>query len=445
MLILGGALPGLAAGIRLAMQGHRVLVAEEDAAARTPDLLREPFHLPGVLSGGLLDATLKSLGIPAIERRRLTGQEIAYQVLLPDARIDVGARDLTARELVAWGLAKPEVAQELTFELERAAAAVQQLLGSAPILGRGALRQLGRSGDAGAAGLPEGVAEADGPLADFFSLQIRGLCELGSGDPAPEATARLLGGALGGGTATAGAEGGLISLLKRRLETLHAEFRTVGCPFEFVELSGHPGILRAGPGDVWLGRALIVNAPGPRLAAALREWSKPVPGFLEGPAPSHRQVILHLRALREVVPEALAPRALLAPSGPGSLGGPVRLAVHPSPRGSRFAEVVASAIVPWDDNPERVAQALEAEVRALMPFSDKRLKAGPLLPAPDWDDASTRHDAEATPVWPASLAIRSRSREPVVLLPREGMASLGAEGELLLGLRAGDSVREELG
>ncbi len=444
VLILGSALPGLAAGIRLAAAGHRVLVAEEDATARQPLITREPFHLPGILGGGLLDQALQAFGIPMIERRRLEAREIAYQVLLPELRVDVGERELTARELVAWGLAKPEDARELTHELDRTARAVQEHLAEAPLLGRASF--LGRSAETpGALGLPAAVSEAAGDLGAFFDVQARGLAELADQGPGPESAARLLGAALAGGTGTASVDGGLTALLKRRLESLHAEFRTLGCAFEFVEMSGHPGILRVGPGDVWLGRAVIVNAPAARLAEALRGWDKPVPGFLEAPPASHQELSLHLRALREVVPEALEPRALLTPRESSPLRGPVRLALHPSSRGSRFVEIVASAVVPAQASREETAAALEAEVRALMPFSEKRLKAAPLPPLPEWDDPQSRRDPDAASAWPSPLAIRSRSRQPVASLPREAVASLGTEGELLFGWRAGDAIRDELG
>ncbi len=443
LLVLGSAIPGLVAGIRVAMAGHRVLVAEEDATARRPDLLREPFSLAGVQGGGFLDHALRALGLPLIERRRLEPREIAYQVLLPEARLDVGSAELTAGELVAWGLAKPEDARTLVHDLAAAASASQAHLLEAPWLGRAARR--GRGAEWPLPALPEAVGGASGELADFFGLQVEGLHELACSLPGSEACVRLLGAPLVGRSATAGPEGGLHALLKHRLEGLHAEFRTVGCPFEFVELSGHPGILRAGPGDVWLGRALIVNAPGPRLGTALAEWEKPVPGFLRGPPPPRRRVRLHLRALREVVPEALEPRALLAPRAGGVLRGPIRIALHPSPRGTRFAEIVASAAIDANADREEAAATLESEVRGLMPFSDKCLKAGPLLPEARWDDLDALSDPTPGSAWPEAAPLRTRSREPVFALDRSRVASLGVEGELLLGWRAGDAVREELG
>ncbi len=442
VLVLGSALPGLAAAIRLGMAGHRVLIAEEDTTAGAPLFLREPFALPGVLGGGVLDPALQALGIPPIERRRFEARDVAYQVLLPEARLDVGDRDLTADELVAWGLLKPDDARALTHDLEQGASALAEALVGAAIVKRG-VRLPSFPADGGGAALPALVSQAEGALAESFALQAAGLAELATGEPSPLARLRLLGAPLAGRTGYPSGEGGLLAALRKRLESLHAEFRTIGCPFEFVELGHHPGILRAGPGDVWLGRALVVNAVGPQLSAALRAWDKPVPGFLTGEPPATRRFALHLRALREVVPEPLAPRALLPPPADGPFVGPIRLCVHPSSRGNRFAELVASACLPVDADPDEAAAAMEARVRALMPFSERRLKAGPPGPIPRWDDPSSRPEPRGG--WPAPVDVRARTREPVYTLPREEVAALGLEGELLLGWRAGDAIREELG
>jgi flavin-dependent dehydrogenase len=51
VLVLGSALPGLVAAVRLGMAGARVLVVGEEAAARTPPLLLEPFYAAGARNG----------------------------------------------------------------------------------------------------------------------------------------------------------------------------------------------------------------------------------------------------------------------------------------------------------------------------------------------------------------------------------------------------------
>ncbi len=112
----------------------RVLVVEEEAAARQPATVREPFFLAGNGAGGLLDACLRALVLPLIDRRRLASDSIAYQVVMPDARVDVASPARTAEELVAWGLAKPEVARGLVRGLTEAAAGEREALLDAPVV-----------------------------------------------------------------------------------------------------------------------------------------------------------------------------------------------------------------------------------------------------------------------------------------------------------------------
>jgi len=103
-VILGSALPGLVAAIRLGMRGLRVLILEEDTAAVAYPGMREPFMMAGSGSDGVLGSCLKALEIPLIDRRRIRAAFPAYQVALPRARVDVGDADRTAEELEAWDL-----------------------------------------------------------------------------------------------------------------------------------------------------------------------------------------------------------------------------------------------------------------------------------------------------------------------------------------------------
>jgi hypothetical protein len=461
VLVLGGALPGLVAATRLARAGHRVLVAEEDQAAHAPALLREPFALGGPAEAGVLEPCLRALGVPLIERRAFETVPCAHQVLLPSARIDVGAAHASAEEWVAWGIAKPEAALELARALDAAARAECDAMLSAPLIRAGRLRPLARA-RAGrpaapappapgpprhARGLPACVADAGPELACAFEAQVRALSGLAAARPGPEARARLLGAPLAGGGALHHEDGGLRALVRGRLAALHAEFRSVGGPFELVRVGDHPGIRRLGPDDAWLGRILLVNAPAGRLADALRGWSAAVPDWLDGPRPTHRRVAVHMRALSEVVPEGLARRAVLVadpaePAGPATLA----LSVHPSPRGPRFTELVARSVV--DDAPEsREAAAVRAEAAllALMPFAVERLARAPLAPPPAWDDDAALVDPATGEGWPGETPLRVPGERAAFVLRRENVAALGTEGDLLLGWRAGDTLLEELG
>lgn len=452
VLVLGGALPGLVAAVRLGMARLRVLVAEEEAAARAPVLSREPFLLSGGGSESVLGACLQALGIPMIDRRGFEIDPIAYQVLLPEARVEVGGVAATAEELLVWGLAKPEGAWEIMRALEAASQAECEAMREASIVRRSALRSLPRGPSAGRSthhprGLPESVAHPSAELAPFFEAQVRVLSGLGEGTPSPEARARLLGSGLQGGANFSKAGAGLRGLLHRRIASLHGELRTIDGPFDLIELGDHPGIARVGRGDFWLGRALLVNAPGALVACALEGWNRKRPPYLKGPVFRHRRVSLHLRAQRDVVPEALGRRAILVsdPAAPVVGTNAIALTVHPSERGALFAEVVGSAVV--KDDPASLAESaalIEEAVRRLMPFSQGRISRIPNPARPLWDDEAAAPAPEPRDGWPGEVEIHTPGRRPIFCLPREGLAGLGLEGELLLGWRAGDAIRAEL-
>src|SRR5262245_30574884 len=147
-VVLGGALPGLVTAVVLGQRGARVLVVEEETAARGFPGLREPFMLPGSERESILGACLRALGVPLIDQRRVQTDAVGLQVVMPDARLDVGTAELTASEWVAWGLAKPQLARSLARGLAAAAVAERHALLAAPFvrssrrLGLGALRSL---------------------------------------------------------------------------------------------------------------------------------------------------------------------------------------------------------------------------------------------------------------------------------------------------------------
>ncbi len=440
VLVLGSALPGLAAAVRLGMAGLRVLVAEEDAAARTPDLLREPFFTPG---GPVLDGCLRALGVALIDRRALEPQELSYQVLLPESRVDVGGVPLTTEELVAWGLAKPEEAAVLLHDISEAGRAEGQVLLESDLTHKSAGRRV-RNATTGAAsrGLPASLPEAGDDLGRFFDAQSRLLAGDSTRNLTPEAAARVLGGALAGGARFPQPEQTLRALLRRRLESLHGEIRTLGCPFGLVELGDAPGLARIGPDDAWLGRAMLLNAPGERIAHALREWQQDVPKLVTGKAPTHRRLAVQLVGLREAVPEPLADRAI---HWDGSDASPIEIAQYPSSRGSRFVDLVVAREIPFDADDEREAARMLETIAEFVPTDPRQAKRAPLAPRPLWDDETARGPRSAGLGWPAAVDPRTPGRSTVFQLPRNEVASLGTEGDLLLGWRIGDVIREAIG
>ena len=451
-VVLGGALPGLVAAARLAIAGQRVLLLEEAAATAVPDAVREPFFLAGA-RGGILEACLRELGLPLIERRALVPEPVAFQMILPDARIDLGEPQLTVDELVAWGVAKPEPARALLRALGNASQAELAAMQAAAVVKAGALRSLSRGGSRPSLhgrGLPVEASAAEGVLAAVLDAQVRALSNLGGSAAPPEARARLLGAALSGGACFESPELGLRELLRRRIKARHGELRTVDRPFAFAVAGEHPAVAMDGARELWAGRVLVVNAPLARLGRQLADWGQPAPAFLQNARPAgHRRVAVHLRCESAVVPEAMG-RALVRV---GDAGLPcdgtnvISIARHPRPAAGDAPleqDLVASAVV--EDRPgarAAVEQEIEAAVRELMPFCEGRVVREPLS-EPGWDDEGLLGDPARGEGWPGELEVRASSRPPVYVLPREGLAALGLEGDLLLGWRAGDAIAAAL-
>jgi hypothetical protein len=446
VLVLGSALPGLVAAVRLGMAGARVLVVGEEAAARTPPLLLEPFYAAGARPDGVLQTCLTALGVPPIERRGLERQEVAYQVVLREARIDVGSPARTQEEWVAWGLAKPELARDALRGLESAAQAEAEVLLESPLVRRAVRRPAGpRPASAGGGrhlrGLPASLSRPEPALAELLEVQVRALSNLASTLPSPEARARLLGAPLEGGVRFAPGRA-IRALVRRRLEQAHGELRAVPGPFELVEIDGHPGLVMRRARDAWLGRALVLNAPAGRLGAVLAEARGEVPAFLQVAPPPRRRAAIQLRAAPEVVPEAMADRVILLGEGDAD---PIRLTLHPGERGARHVDLTASVAVDEGGDLAGVHDRLEAAVRALLPFSEHRLARVAEAPRPVWDDELALADPAGTGAgWPTEVEIRTPLRPPVFSLAREELAGLGPEGDLLLGWQAGDTIAAAL-
>lgn len=448
VIVLGGALPGLVAAIRLGQRGHRVLVVEEEAAARLPAHLREPFFLGPPGAAGLVDPVLAHTKLALRDRRRLEPDELAYQVVLPDARVDVGDPATTARELVAWGLDKPEAARELLGSLVEAAQEQQRILLEAPLVRRGGLRGLAapRTGPAGSAGPPlPDASRGASRLGTFLRAQLRALSNLGAAEPPPQARARLLGSALAGAAHVRTPELGLRRLLRRRLEELHGELRSVRA-FELVSVDPHPGIALPLSREVWLGRVLVLNAPLASLADAQRDAEAPPSPLLEAaPPPSRRAVWIDVRCDPQVLPEGMASRVIQV-VGDADADEPAVVTLARAPAANPHDAVpiaVRTVIDPARTSRDEAHQRMVDAVRSLMPFS-----AGRLLERehalPRWDDDDALCDPEGPATWPPELDLRLAPRRPIFFLPRAETACLGTEGDMLLGWRAGDAIAGEL-
>lgn len=448
-VILGSALPGLIAGTRLALGKKRVLLVEEENAARGPGCLREPFLIP-MPPDGVLDRCLRALGMPLIDRRRLLPQATAYQVILPDGRIDTGDAALTAQELVAWGLAKPEIARSWVEEVERGAGQEREQILASPFVRFGGLRDLAR-------GVVRPRSQPrDDQLAEWHShspalrgwaeSQVLGLREHADRTPPVGAQLRLLAAPLEGCAGFATGDESLTGLFRSRFQALHGEIRLLGQPFELVTADGAAAIHPRHSSELWVGRALILNTSATALRRWLVEAGQSEPDFLPESRGARRRVYVRIELHRDELPEGMARRVIDA-TDPSEGAEPVRIAWNPSRAGKR-AEMLASTVAP-----EAIGRTARREleerildrVRALMPFAEDRVVPRPNETTPRWDDATVLEDPIPGSAWPDEIPLRLVSRPPVYRLPREASGALGTEGDCLLGWRAGEAILGELG
>jgi len=455
-VILGSALPGLVAAIRLGMRGLRILILEEDTAAIAFRGMREPFMMTGNGSDGLLGSCLKALGIPLIDRRRIHTTYPAYQVALPRARVDVGDADRTAEELEAWDLSPPETARDLVDSLQEGSELQQHSLLAAELCA--ASRRMPRfsrrppspreaeaqstARDENADPVARAVVES-GPLAAFCDAQLRALSDFAAIEPPSSVRTRLLGAALGGAAEIGEGRRWLRDLLDQRIGSLHGEIRQLRGAFRLVSAGNQPAIELERTPEVCAGRALVLNAPLPALRSVISEGSSLA--LLDGPDPSHRRLNVHLQGPRRALPEGMASRVIRIanPTEKASGTNLIRLRVFDNPDGHDPVDLVASAVVPIDDAVDRACDEIESSVTSLLPLGSEgwtRVTAQ----QPVWDQDELLADVAGERSWPVGVSLQPISRTPAYVLDRWKLAVLGFEGDLLLGWRAGDAIASDL-
>jgi phytoene dehydrogenase-like protein len=441
VLMLGSALPGLIAAVRLGQRGLRVLVLEE-RGGESDDFAREPFLLVDAESHGLLSGCLRAMGIALIDQRRFVAEDVALQVCDAERRVDLGRTSHTAEEWSSWGLVSRDDARRFAAALDEAAEAERAALLEAPALlrtarrAREALAPARRAGPA--RGWPSALASAPPALRALLDAPVRSLSNLGDREPSPEARARLIGGLLRGGVAMSGGDGFLRGLLRRRITTLYGEFRALEGGFRIVSVQQQPGIAVGGAKEIWTGRALLLNAPAAAVAAAADE---PLPSPFDAPPIRWRRHTVHYRGPREQVAPSMADRVIWRDDDEDES---VALRVFRGRSRTAGFDLLASAVVPVDDvDAERRGEArIERALRDLLPFSEGALERVP-LPRLRWDSDALLADPTGA-AWPEEPELRLSARPAVYGLDRACVGGLGGEGEVWLGWRAGDAIAEEL-
>ena len=441
VVMLGTALPGLVTAARLGQRGLRVLVLEETARTDAEELVREPFLLVGAEPSGVLGSCLRDLGVPLIEQRRFVPEEVAVQVCDSHARVDLGAATHTAEEWSSWGLAERQEARDFVEALDAAADAELQALLDTSLVTRThqrAREALTPKRSGARRGWPDALDRAPDALRSLLSAPITALSNAGGAAPPPEARARLLGGLLRGGVSLQGGEGQLRALLRRRIQAVYGEFRRIDTPFRMVAVQQQPGLTVEGAKEIWSGRALVLNAPMAALAdAAERETAS----LFRAPPVRWQRYALHFRGPAAQLPECMADRVVWR-GGDG--GPPVALRLFRSRRGPEPFDLIASVVdTARDEEAEKRAELrIEAALRDLLPFSEGALERVPVRVG-DWDDDCLLADP-ADGGWPRAPQLRLSSRPLVYALDRAAVASLGSDGDLWLGWRAGDAIADDL-
>ncbi|MDP6978281.1 MAG: hypothetical protein QF570_06710 [Myxococcota bacterium] len=443
-VIVGSNIPALVLAARLGMAGNRVLVVEEEAARTSFAGLREPFYLAGARGGGVLEHSLKELTLSLLDRRRIEDEEVSYQLVAEQLRADIGRPELTAEELVAWSLCKPDTAHALVRNVHEASEVERKIMLSTPLVRVGRRMSRARTGVEGShrRGLPAEAAHAEADLARVLKAQVRALSNLATTTPGPEAQARLLGSALSGGVGFP--EGGpwLHEMLRRRVESVFGEFRTLSRKFRLVSVMNQPGVSVAGSNEIWAGRLLVVAAPTTAVAGVLE--AKDTPEFLKHPRTTRRRINVHLRVHRDVLPEGMAKRVILLPGDPSSdVEQLATLSVFARENDPKHRDVVLRGLAREGEEPETVASELRDRALELMPFHHDKIEDIPVK-VPRWDDDHLLEDPLRGACWPGEIDLRASAKLPVHLLDRAFVGGLGLEGDLLLGLRAGEILRREL-
>lgn len=446
VLVLGSGITSLVAAARLGLAGHRPLVIEENRTRALHPALREPFCLTGVRDEGVLDKLLRDLKIPLIDQRRIANERTALQVVSSKWRFDLGGPGVTAQELVAWGFCDREEAGALTRRLVETTEAERQVMLESPIvrLARRIARPRLSGSGGGVRGLPSDLARPSDGLVPLFDALGTALSNLGALAPTPEARARLLGSGLAGGSGFADGPPWLHGLLRRRVESVYGEFRTLGSDFELVSLDGAPAIRQPKTGELWVGRMLVIGAPEGAVASRLDP--KLARALFGEPRPVTRRARLHLRARPDRLPQGMCPRVVMLDGADAALPRDRVLTLNASanPDDADTIDLVARMRIDSDSSEAEACQAMLARLHELMPFSEGHLEVRD-APRPTWDDDDWLEDPVRGEGWPTEIDLRVDAKAGVYRLDRAGVAGLGLEGDLLLGWRGGDALAEELG
>ena len=110
----------------------------------------------------------------------------------------------------------------------------------------------------------------------------------------------------------------------------------------------------------------------------------------------------------------------------------------------KWVDLVARSISLEGVDETEQEQRLVERVLALMPFHADQVERI-AVKQPRWDDDNWLEDPPHGACWPGELDLRVSTKLPIFMLDRSWVGGLGLEGDLLLGLRAGEILHKVLG
>jgi hypothetical protein len=456
VVVLGGDLAATIAGTVLSHRGFRVLVAgapvEERYSIGPYVLPRAPLAFVG-LESPALKRVVGELNLVQLLRRRLEPNRPAFQLLLPDHRLDVGddlGREV-ARELPE-AQAPLETANARIAEISQA---VESILAQDLILppdGFWDRRDANRVG----ARLPDDDSDPSAPLPPDHPLRLlHRLPALFGSDlaqPGAAATARLADLHLHGTFRLDGGRQAVRTLLLDRLRTHSGEVHPELEPEAIVVRRGKVAGVRFSGRDELTGCTHVLCGFGADRVAALLDGDKPPKRLTEAAAipASHHRYLLHLVAPLDALPDALARSAYSVRDPAAPLEDSNALALHLADGYGQHAVLSVEALA-TDPSPEGLAK-LRREIRAhldeRLPFVDRHLLC---VSSPHDGLKPERAESHAAPpaiamepVWnlpkPRPLGFCGLSHatgiKHLLFASRQVLPGLGLEGELACGFSA---------
>jgi hypothetical protein len=461
VVVLGSDLGATVGGAVLAHRGFRVLVAgvpvEERYAIGPYTLPRAPLAFVGT-EAPTLKRIVGELNLVQLLRRRLEPNRPAYQLLLPDHRIDLGddlGREL-AREL-------PDAAAPFETASARAAeisAALESILAQELILPPDGFWDR-RDANRVAARLPEDGEDTQAPLPDGHplraALSLPAIFGAACDQVGAVGTARLGDLHRRGTFRLDGGKEGLRGLLLERLKTHSGEIRPELQPRAILTKRGKvTGVAFEGRSDV-VGCTHVLCGMGADRVAQLvsADGEKPPKRLLEAAAltPAAWRYLLHLVAPLDALPDALGRLAYAVADLEQPFAGANALMLHLADGYGQHAVLSVEALAP-DPSPGALValrQQIRTHLTRLLPFVDRHLL---LVHSPHDGVAPEGIDGERAsapptlvpmdPVWhlpqPRPLGFcglpHATGIKHLLLASRQVLPNLGIEGELAAGWAA---------